>query len=58
MFNQDISHEISSTDVEIHSWNGKDDPDNPYIFSILLVDYHNSPLTCTDSIGAQNTSGY
>ncbi|KAJ0419214.1 major facilitator superfamily domain-containing protein [Aspergillus carlsbadensis] len=33
MWNQDISKEVSSTDVEIHGWNGKDDPDNPFNWS-------------------------
>jgi hypothetical protein len=37
MLNQDISNELSSTDVEIHTWNGKDDPDNPYACLYFLL---------------------
>ncbi|BCS23622.1 putative MFS multidrug transporter [Aspergillus puulaauensis] len=34
LFNQDISEELrASTDTEIHTWNGKDDPDNPFNWS-------------------------
>ncbi|OJJ03869.1 hypothetical protein ASPVEDRAFT_54176 [Aspergillus versicolor CBS 583.65] len=34
LFNQDISEELrASTDIEIHKWNGKDDPDNPFNWS-------------------------
>jgi hypothetical protein len=30
LFTSDISGEISSGDVEIHTWNGPNDPENPY----------------------------
>ncbi|KAL4982178.1 major facilitator superfamily domain-containing protein [Aspergillus falconensis] len=30
LFTSDISGEINSTDVEIHTWDGPNDPDNPF----------------------------
>ncbi|KAL5343991.1 major facilitator superfamily domain-containing protein [Aspergillus crustosus] len=32
-FNQDISQELSTSDVEIHTWDGPDDPENPFNWS-------------------------
>jgi hypothetical protein len=33
LFTSDISGEISSGDVEIHTWNGPNDPENPFNWS-------------------------
>ncbi|KAL4954513.1 major facilitator superfamily domain-containing protein [Aspergillus filifer] len=32
-FYSDISHEVSSQDVEIHTWDGPNDPENPFNWS-------------------------
>lgn len=32
LFGKDLAPEIRrSTDIEIHTWNGPDDPENPYV---------------------------
>lgn len=32
IFGKDLTPEIRrSTDIEIHTWNGPDDPENPYV---------------------------
>jgi hypothetical protein len=35
-------------EVELHTWDGPDDPDNPYgVLDVMHITY----LTCSDSIG-------
>jgi hypothetical protein len=35
MFNQDIREEIPAyKDIEIHTWDGPDDPENPFNWSL------------------------
>ena len=35
LFGKDLTPEIRrSTDIEIHTWDGPDDPENPYVISL------------------------
>lgn len=35
LFGKDLTPEIRrSTDIEIHTWDGPDDPENPYVTSL------------------------